>query len=300
MTAARRVPADDTLSAAFDTYLGMVMQLTNELVYISDRLPALHPAIVADLRSSLGSRLRMISGTQDIWCRDFMPIQLGPDRFVQFRYAPDYLKDDPQLRTDDGARLLDLAKDAVRSRLFVDGGNVVRLGHTAILTDKVFSENPRFSRRRVEDELRRVLEVDRLVIIPTDPEDPIGHADGMVRFVDETTVLVSDYRQLDRAFADGLDKALASFEIIPFPFCPTDEPGEDPEIPPAIGVYINFLQTEEIIFCPTFGLREDEQALDILRRCFPSRTIVPVRSNKLAMDGGVLNCATWDVRMVKG
>ena len=38
-----------------------------------------------------GIPLRTIPGTQDIWCRDYMPIQVAEDRFVQFRYAPDYL-----------------------------------------------------------------------------------------------------------------------------------------------------------------------------------------------------------------
>ena len=35
--------------------------------------------------------LLTIPGTRSIWCRDDLPIQVSEGRFVQFRYAPDYL-----------------------------------------------------------------------------------------------------------------------------------------------------------------------------------------------------------------
>ena len=39
-----------------------------------------------------GVPIEVIPGTADIWCRDYMPIQLDQDRFCQFVYAPDYLR----------------------------------------------------------------------------------------------------------------------------------------------------------------------------------------------------------------
>lgn len=264
------------------------------IVFISNLLPHQHREVVEVLRASLGECLRVIPGTKDIWCRDFMPIQLAPDRFVQFRYDPDYLKDHPQLRTRDGASLLGL-KHCEYSDLVVDGGNIVRWRDTAILTEKVFKENPSIPRPDVRRQLERALEIDKLIAIPVEPGDPIGHSDGMVRFVDGNTVLVNDYRKIDPAFGEQLGKALRGFEIIPFPYCPTDEPGPDPEIPPALGVYINFLQIDGMIFCPIFGKPEDDEALERLSRCFPKSKIMSVPCCELALGGGVLNCVTWSV-----
>jgi hypothetical protein len=34
-----------------------------------------------------------IEGTKDIWIRDYMPIQLSDDKFLVYKYDPDYLKD---------------------------------------------------------------------------------------------------------------------------------------------------------------------------------------------------------------
>ena len=77
-----------------------------DAVFISDLMPQKYPEVDAGLRVVLGDRLRMILGTKDIWCRDFMPVQSAPDRFIQFRYDPDYLSGYHQLCTDNGAGLL--------------------------------------------------------------------------------------------------------------------------------------------------------------------------------------------------
>lgn len=64
---------------------------TNHL-FLSDRLENEFPALVASLRSVLtGVTIDNIPGTSDIWCRDYMPVQIDGDRFCQFRYNPDYL-----------------------------------------------------------------------------------------------------------------------------------------------------------------------------------------------------------------
>ena len=84
----------------------------------------------------------------------------------------------------------------------IDGGNIVRWYDAAIMTDEIYVENPGVERPRLRDRLRALLEVDRLILIPKEPYDKIGHADGMVRFVDSTTVLVNDYAILDPMFGD--------------------------------------------------------------------------------------------------
>jgi agmatine deiminase len=167
----------------------MIADNQTDTVFVSDLLTVRRPQIERDLRAALGSRLRVVPGTKDIWCRDFMPIQSKTNRFLQFRYDPDYLKNRPELRTPNGAGLLDLP-NCSRSDLSIDGGNVVRWHDAVIVTDKVYRQNPDVERPRVRTQLRTVLEVDRLVVIPKEPYDKIGHADGMVRFVDEKTVLV--------------------------------------------------------------------------------------------------------------
>ena len=35
--------------------------------------------------------LRHTESRKHVWVRDYMPIQLAPDRFLLYRYSPDYL-----------------------------------------------------------------------------------------------------------------------------------------------------------------------------------------------------------------
>jgi agmatine deiminase len=96
---------------------------------------------------------RTISGTLDVWCRDYMPVPVAEDRFVQFRYAPDYLTGEHQHLLADGeiGPRLPWVKNCERSGIVLDGGNVVGWGDRAIVTDKVFRENPGLSREAVAD-----------------------------------------------------------------------------------------------------------------------------------------------------
>ena len=43
------------------------------------------------------------------------------------------------------------------------------------------------------DSLTELFEVDKIIFIPTDEDDIFGHADGMVRFIDDDTVLINNY-----------------------------------------------------------------------------------------------------------
>lgn len=58
----------------------------------------------------------------------------------------------------------------------------------AIISDRVFSENPEYEKSVLISELENRLEAE-IIIIPLLKSDMTGHADGVVRFVDEKTVI---------------------------------------------------------------------------------------------------------------
>ena len=64
-------------------------------VYFSSLLPEKCPVLNAHIADALRKRdipFTYLKGTKDIWCRDYMPIQIQKDRFVFYRYTPDYLQ----------------------------------------------------------------------------------------------------------------------------------------------------------------------------------------------------------------
>ena len=120
-------------------------------------------------------------------------------------------------------------------------------GARVLISDRVFSENPEYPSAALVHELSELLEAE-VLIIPSLKSDMTGHADGMARFLDDRTVLCNRplsscgfEQQVKRAVQDcGLD-------AVDFPFVPTGGVS-------AVGCYLNYLETERVVFLPVFGM----------------------------------------------
>ena len=239
-----------------------------------------------------------LSHTKDIWCRDFMPIQIGMDEFVLFNYFPSYLKGASKLRTDSTKVCEKHGINYTFSPIILDGGNVVRRNDKAILTDRIFAENKtKIGDSTLLNKLEKLLKSET-IIIPTEEEDVVGHADGMVRFLDNKTVLVNDYSKTDskKSFQKKLYSVLAdnNLDIVFTPYFPDEKwfSKSKYDIAPATGVYINFLQVEETIFLPQFSIPQDKTAVNFFLNYFK---VIKIDCKELAKHGGLLNCISWEI-----
>ncbi len=236
-----------------------------------------------------------LTNTQDIWCMDYMPIQKDEQTFIQFRYNPDYLKGDQwkPYKTDPLAVTQHLGIDTLHADLVFDGGNLIKGKDWIIVTDKVFVENPSRNRKTIVNELENLFEA-KPIIIPRDPDDFTGHADGMVRYYNDNTVLINRYRANDKpAFQKRFKTALRKegLHLIEVPY----NPYRNADYDSAVGMYINYLQVKDLVVVPTFGLLEDELALRQFEDLFPFCDVVGLESRVIAVQGGVLNCITWNI-----
>ncbi|MBP3518538.1 MAG: agmatine deiminase family protein [Parabacteroides sp.] len=243
-----------------------------------------------------------IQNTRDIWCRDYMPIQVDIDKFIQFNFFPDYcltpqyiskltIQDEIWIPGKITPKHVDL---------IIDGGNFVKSTSQVILTEKVLKENPKLSKKEIVDTLKKEIDIDNVFLIPQQPYDMTGHADGMVRFLNDTDLLVADYSYESKSWRIKMDKALekTGLNIIPYPSKIINERNKDGDYT-AKGTYINFLQFDRIIIFPLFGLDTDDYALQQTREFFPFHRVIPIESNEIAIDGGVLNCIAWNIKTIQ-
>ena len=274
-----------------------VQYSTEQIVYLSALLRTKYPDTCERLIRILDKhhvKYGFLEGTKDIWCRDYMPIQNKSGKFIQFKYEPSYLKNDngwDESRSDveEVCKLNDI--DAEPSDINLDGGNVLLCDDRAIISDRVFSENKDWNREKLVSELSRLLECE-IIIIPAENDDMTGHADGMVRFVNRDTILGNKLADEYKYWRDGMQKVIDQYGLkyidVPF-FLP-----KDPKHPlSAIGVYVNYLEVNDLIVLPVFGRDEDEQVIRIIKSVFPERTIETIDYNDVAKEGGLLNCTTW-------
>jgi agmatine deiminase len=275
----------------------MISDVETDVVYISDRLEPRYHALVGRLRGSLsdhGIPMKVIRGTADIWVRDFMPVQVGPEEFTRFTYEPDYLKGYEHLITRPGdIGPIPEVERCATSDIVLDGGNVVGWGRRCIVTDKVFRENPGMGKDDVIGRLRELLAVEELVVIPKEPYDLVGHADGVVRFLDERTVVINEYSMLNPSYRNRLKSALrrSKLSLVEVPYEPRE--GRRGELPPAFGNYVNFLRVRGLIVMPSYGISEDEEACRIIEEFAAGSAVRRLDCSELSMEGGVLNCAAW-------
>ena len=271
-----------------------------QVVYMSELLKTNYPETCSRLIKILeihDVKYAFLKGTKDIWCRDYMPIQTESGKFIQFKYDPSYLKGNKEWeesRSDVKEVCRVNGIDAQFSDINLDGGNVLICDGRAILSNRIFSENPNWDKEKLVSELSKLLECE-IIIIPAENDDMTGHADGMVRFVNRNTILGNKLADEYKYWREGMEKVIEQFGLkyidVPF-FSP-----KDPKHPhSAIGIYVNYLEVNNLIVLPVFGRDEDKQAFDVLRQAFPDRVIETIDYNDVAWEGGLLNCTTWVVR----
>ncbi|NPA59705.1 MAG: agmatine deiminase family protein [Epsilonproteobacteria bacterium] len=130
-------------------------------------------------------------------------------------------------------------------------------------------------------------------------DDTDSHIDTLVRFVDEKTLMyvrcndINDehYRAL-KLMEDEL-KSIASkydFRLIALPM--TDALYDKNERLPA--TYANFLFVNGAILVPTYGVKQDVEALEIFRKTFRCSDIVGIDCQTLIKQHGSLHCVTMN------
>lgn len=275
----------------------MISEDQTNMLYLADCLPVKFPQFYSrfnHLLKTQGIQLNLLPGTKDVWVRDYMPVQTSADRFIQFRYDPDYLKPKKYWKTiSDYKRICENIRiTTFPCELVVDGGNVVKHSNKAILCDKVFCENPDLAPVHIIQALEHALNAE-IIIVPSPPNDFTGHSDGVVRFLDHNTVLVNRYADDDNIYSTMLLKALAKkgFNTIEIPYNPYRNTSFDD----ATGIYLNYLQIQGFVFLPVFNIAEDEIAVRAFEKLFPNEKVITVKSNEIAKEGGVLNCISWSI-----
>lgn len=279
----------------------MIPDWETNVVYFSEILCARHPGLwqrLTDILREHHVAIRILHDTSDIWARDYCPVQLRQRMLLQLRYNPDYLRGYESLITVRRALHDQVVKlGRVRnSPIVFDGGNVVAAKHRIIVTDKIFPENPIVPQKSLLTQLKLLFRVDQIIVIPREPYDVIGHVDGVVRFLDESIVVVNDYSKTFPSYAKRLVSILKKhgLRVMQLPYF-TEGKSYD-GIPSAVGSYVNFLRVSDLVILPAFGKDQDRVARTFLKRLCPRLKIVSVPSRALGREGGLLNCIAWTVR----
>lgn len=274
--------------------------LTNRVFFSSllpERCPVLNAHIV-DVLQHHGIQYAYLSGTKDIWCRDFMPIQINENQFVFYKYTPNYLQDktgltlqtNPEKVIQTGSnRLQPIWQKSIALDLVLDGGNVVKCGNKIVMTDKVLVEN----KDKSPEEVQRLLEAAfrcEVFFLPWDRIEKYGHCDGIIHYLSDNRVLMTNYDDFDKALAHDYLRILEKHfdvEILKYNVKRKHERS---------WAYINFLQIGNLVLVPQLGIPEDEQALEQISVAMPNCKVIGIPALEAVRRGGALNCISWNIK----
>lgn len=255
-----------------------------------------YPAVTSKIQEiciDAGVEINNIGNANDYWCRDFMPVQVTRDKYIQFRYDPTYYQSPKycHLKTDVALLYFNIPGLIRKSEIILDAGNIVYYDNKAIITDKVFLDNPNYKKENLISHLYSILQLEKLIIIPAIPYELTGHADGMLKFVNADTILINDLRfTTSKSYWQKILISLKLFNIILLPNSFHLNKNTDN----ATGDYLNIIMVKNIIVAPAYNTTTDRLAHKIIEMAFPTFNLFPILVDDLACKGGGLHCATWN------
>ncbi len=233
----------------------------------------------------------------DIWMRDFsLSNRASP---ILFRYSAAGQGGDQQAADDvqEAFRyfLSDMGIPVERTALINDGGNFVEDGHGNVVVSKKFLRDNRLREQQARERLQALPAIKQVAFIDSDEQGGLEHADGVVSFIDENTLIINHYpddpdymRQLKADLRRGLPQVKLHEMITAY----DGSQIYDDRFGSACGIYTNALVTSKHIYFPQFGVPEDKIALQTIKK-LTSRKVIPVRSDGICYMGGGVRCMSW-------
>ena len=304
------LPMLDEVIPCFVRLIETVTQYQKALVICKDK-----EKTAELLRGTVQDNLILVSlPSNDTWARDHGAITVFEDEkpvlldFVFNGWGLKFAADKDNLITQ---RLFDKGffktKEIKKGGLVLEGGGIESDGQGTLMTTAECllspNRNPHLSKRQIEQRLKRLFGVKRILWLENGylaGDDTDSHIDTLARFCDAETIAYvrcSDRNDEHYLALQLMENELRAFrteggkpyKLIALPMSEAifDEDGE--RLP---ATYANFLIINGAVLVPTYGVKQDEKALNILRGCFPDRDIVGLDCRPLIYQHGSLHCVT--------
>ncbi len=190
--------------------------------------------------------------------------------------------------------------------LILEGGSIESNGHGVIMTtSKCLLEknrNPHLKKSQIEKKLKKYLGAKKILWLKNGflvGDDTDSHIDVLARFVDRNKIMYikssdpkdahySELQKMEEELKSFSDENGKEFELIPLPM--TEAIYHDGERLPAS--YANFLIINGAVIIPTYKDKSDTIAVEIFKKTFKDREIIPLDASVLVRQHGSIHCVS--------
>jgi agmatine deiminase len=216
--------------------------------------------------------------------------------------------------------------DRYRAPIVLEGGAIHVDGEGTVMTTEECllnpNRNPEMSREEIEEVLRAYLGAEKVIWLGRGVfnDETDGHVDNIACFARPGVVLLTwaddendPQHEISRDARERLEAATdasgRSLEVVtlPSPGPLTTSREEAAGVDRAEGTaprsagdrlagsYVNFYLGNSRVVMPLLDERYDDEAIEVLRGCFPDREVVGVEAREVLLGGGNIHCITQQV-----
>ena len=302
-----------TAQAAFAKMVAALVKSEPVRINVGDAAMQQQAQALLDEAGARGEISFHLFPTNDAWCRDHGAIFVrresreAPLAAVNWQYNAWGGKYPPfDLDNEIPRRMADFL-DVPRfdGGMVLEGGSIDVNGRGLLLTSEACllnpNRNPHFGRQQIETRLREFLGAEAILWLEEGivGDDTDGHIDDIARFLspgkiaaiveedpaDENYQLLQDNWKRLQSFRDHLGQP---FRLIKLP-TPGVVEYKGQRLPAS---YANFYLANRLVLVPNFRHQNDQLALNILQREFPSRRVIGIDSTDLIWGLGSFHCIT--------
>ncbi len=307
----------DNLQSAYSIFV----KIASAICYNQKLIILVHPTIKEKIKDMFcyHDKITFINyESDDTWIRDFGPISIFCDNkrvvkdflFNAWGGKFEYKKDNLATQYLHKSWIFGIS-ELKKVDFVLEGGSIDSDGNGTILTTTKCLLNPNrnacMTKEEVEIRLKDELGVKKFLWLENGflvGDDTDSHIDMLARFVSrETIVYIKCYDKNDEHFEnlEKMEEELKCFtrnngkkyNLIPLPL-PKAIYKNNQRLPAS---YANFLITNSSILLPIYRDEKDKEVIEIFKKLFPTREIIPLDSRRLIEEGGSIHCSTMQVCM---
>ena len=209
----------------------------------------------------------------------------------------------------------------------LEGGSIAIDGEGTLITTEACllskGRNPTYRKEEIEEVLHDYLSVDKVIWVPHGifEDETNEHIDNMVSFIKPGEVVMAwtddkkdpQYaycQKTYRALADAIDargrKLIIHKMPLPKPMYLTKEEAAQLVLSDSTmdtrlegrrlaASYVNYYQGKDFIIMPAFGVKEDQDAYNVMKGLYPNKEIHQINTYEILLGGGNIHCITMQL-----
>ena len=186
-----------------------------------------------------------------------------------------------------------------------EGGAIESNQEGCLLTTSICllskNRNEHLKREEISSFLKKALHAEKLIWLEhgfLEGDDTDSHIDTVARFCSPDTIVYvkcnnpddihfEELKKMEEELRGATNQQGEPFKLVALPF-PDPVYGEDGHRLPA--TYANFLILNNAVLLPVYGVKQDAEALSVMKPVFPDREIITVNSVPLIKQHGSIHC----------